>query len=78
MRLLSYDMQLTVMYHDGPYSARYWEEQGKNLYHLPAGFFAELYYNPASKEVEEMRRFTRARLLAGEARTKARPHSTGS
>lgn len=63
-RLLSHNEQLAVVYRDGTYLARRWEEeQGVNLYHLLAGFFAELYYNPASNEVERVRSFTSRLLL---------------
>ena len=63
-RLLSHDVQLAVVYRDGTYLARRWEEeQGVNLYHLPAGFFAEVYYNPESNEVERVRSFSSARPI---------------
>lgn len=58
------DVQLAVVFRDGTYLARRLEEeQGVNLYHLPADFFAELYYNPETNEVERVRSFTSCLLL---------------
>lgn len=45
----SQERKLAVVYRDGTFLANRWEEQqGMNLYHRPAGFFAELYDNNKS------------------------------
>ncbi len=50
------------------YIARRWEEEdGINLYHLPGGFFAELYYDPEANTVRRMRAFTRVRAFTDAA-----------
>ena len=45
----------------GPHLVRRWEEEdGVNLYHLPGGFFVELYYDSHANELVRLRSFSSA------------------
>lgn len=61
---LSFEQQLVAVFDTGTYLARRWEEaDGVNLYHLPGGFFVELYYDTHANELVRLRSFTRAAPL---------------
>jgi hypothetical protein len=62
--VLPYEQQLAHVFDEGTYLARRWEEEdGVNLYHLPAGFFVELYYDTHANELVRLRSFTSAAPL---------------
>jgi hypothetical protein len=56
---LPYERQLVAVFDTGTYLARRWEEEdGINLYHLPGGFFVELYYDTHANELVRLRSFS--------------------
>ncbi|TPG59473.1 hypothetical protein [Hymenobacter nivis] len=56
---LPYGLQLATVFETGTYLARRWEEEdGVNLYHLPGGFFVELYYDTLAEELVRLRSFS--------------------
>jgi hypothetical protein len=58
---LPYERQLVAVFDTGTYLARRWEEEdGINLYHLPSGFFVELYYDTHRNELVRLRSFSSA------------------
>jgi hypothetical protein len=62
-RALSFEEQLPVVWEEGSWLARrYEEEDWINLYHL-GGFFVELYYNPEANRVHRTRTFTSRECL---------------
>ncbi len=61
---LPYERQLGAVFDTGTYLARRWEEaEGINLYHLPAGFFVEVYYDTHANEIVRLRSFSSAEPL---------------
>lgn len=55
---LPYERQLVHVFDEGTFLARRWEEEdGVNLYHLPGGFFVELYYDTHANELVRLRSF---------------------
>jgi hypothetical protein len=64
-RLLSSAVQLVVTMQVGTYLATRWEEEDAvDLYHLPAGFFVEVYYRAAGNKVERLHSFVSKGPLA--------------
>ncbi len=58
---LPYERQLVAVFATGTFLARRWEEEdGINLYHLPGGFFVELYYDTLANELVRLRSFKSA------------------
>lgn len=61
---LPYERQLVAVFDTGTFLAWRWEEEdGINLYHLPGGFFAEVYYDKHSNELVRLRSFSSAAPL---------------
>ena len=61
---LPYGEQLVNVIDTGTFLARRWEEEdGVNLYHLPGGFFVELYYDTHANELVRLHSFTSAAPL---------------
>jgi hypothetical protein len=55
------ERQLVAVFDEGTFLARRWEEEdGINLYHLPGGFFVELYYDTHANELARLRSFRNA------------------
>ncbi|TPG59491.1 hypothetical protein [Hymenobacter nivis] len=62
---LTFEQQLAAVFAAGTYLARRWEEEdGVNLYHMPSGFFVELYYDTHANELVRLRSFRSAAPLA--------------
>ncbi|TPG66046.1 hypothetical protein [Hymenobacter nivis] len=62
--LLPYEQQLAAVFDAGTYLARRWEEEDSvNLYHLPGGFFVELYYDTHANELVRLRSFSSSEPL---------------
>jgi hypothetical protein len=62
--LLPYERQLVGVFETGTFLARRWEEEdGINLYHLPGGFFVEVYYDTYVNQIVRLRSFTSAAPL---------------
>jgi hypothetical protein len=62
--LLPYERQLAIVFDEGSFLARRWEEEdGVNLYHLPGDFFVEFYYNTHANKLVRLRSFKDATLL---------------
>jgi|GEM_PF-6329190 len=63
--LLAQPAQLAVTYAEGDHMASRCTEQGLAvlLYHLPAGYFVELWYEPLLNEVVEVKCFVKGRPL---------------
>jgi hypothetical protein len=61
---LPYERQLVHVFDEGTFLARRWEEEdGINLYHLPGGFFVELYYDTYANELVRLWSFQNAEPL---------------
>lgn len=62
-RALPLEQQLALVWQEGTYLARRWEEEdGVLLYHL-GSFFCEVYYDPDTNELLRTHPFTRAQDL---------------
>jgi len=65
---LPYERQLVVVFDEGTFLARRWEEEdGVNLYHVagPQGcFFVEVCYDTHANAIAQVRSFRSAELLA--------------
>lgn len=56
--------QVPLVWDEGTYLARRWEEEdGVSLYHMDGNFFCEVYLNPDSLEILEVRAFTDSERL---------------
>jgi hypothetical protein len=56
--------QVPVVWVEGTFIARRWEEEdGVSLYHMDGDFFCEVYLNPASLDILEVRPFTDSERL---------------
>ena len=58
-RALPFLEQLPLVWVEGTFIARRWEEEdGVSLYHMDGGFFCEVYLNSESLEILRVRTFT--------------------
>jgi hypothetical protein len=56
--------QIPLVWVEGTFIARRWEEEdGVALYHMEGDFFCEVYLNPDSLEILEVRAFTDSERL---------------
>jgi hypothetical protein len=61
---LPYERQLVHFFNESTFLAQHWkEEDGINLYHLPSGFFVEIYYDTHVNQIMQLRSFTSAAPL---------------
>jgi hypothetical protein len=62
-RALPFEQQVALVWQEGTFLARRWEEEdGVQLYHL-GSFFCEVYYDPETNELLRTRTFTSAQYL---------------
>ncbi|KAA9338722.1 hypothetical protein F0P96_07845 [Hymenobacter busanensis] len=63
-RLLSLEDQLATVWAEGRFLMTRWEEEDAiNLYHMPGGFFAEVYYDEETNHLHRTRTFTSVACL---------------
>jgi hypothetical protein len=63
-RALSLEQQLPLVWQEGTYLARRWKEEDTvALYHMPGGFFCEVYLDEETGTLLRTRTFTSARCL---------------
>jgi hypothetical protein len=63
-RLLPFAQQLPLLWVEGTYLARRWEEEDAvGLYHMAGGFFAEVYYHGEDNSILNVDCFTSSAFL---------------
>ncbi|MBF9239502.1 hypothetical protein I2I05_19065 [Hymenobacter sp. BT683] len=63
-RALPFEQQLPLVWVEGTFLARRWEEEdGVSLYHMDGGFFCEVYLEVETYKVVRVRTFTRMERL---------------
>ena len=63
-RLLPFEQQLPLVWVEGNFLARRWEEEDAvGLYHMAGGFFAEVYYDGEDNSILNVDSFTNSAFL---------------
>ncbi len=63
-RLLPFEQQLPLVWVEGTYLARRWEEEDAvGLYHMAGSFFAEVYYSGGDNRMLNVDSFTSSAFL---------------
>jgi hypothetical protein len=63
-RALPLEQQLPLVWMEGTFLARRWEEEDHvGLYHMDGSFFCEVYYDPETNAILRTRTFTSAQCL---------------